>query len=95
MSAPEPENLDRGRRGHFLYGRSVGPLVGPWIACIVIAALTWWFETRMPAFHDVVRPIYWILVAILIVVTARALRGRGGVRRHGERRHGDRRHNKS
>jgi hypothetical protein len=95
MSAPEPGGHDRERRGHFLYGRRVGPLVGPWIACIIIATLTWWFETKMPAFHDVVRPVYWILLVVLIIVTARALRSRASRRRHGERRHGDRRHRES
>jgi hypothetical protein len=74
------------------HGRSIGPLLGPWIACIVVAAVVFFFEKKMPAFHDVVQPVYWILATILVIATTRAFRTRAGKRRSAERRHGDRRH---
>lgn len=92
MGTPQPESKGSGISGRLLHGRRVGPLLGPWIACIIVAALVCYFETKMPAFHDVVRPVYWILAVVLIIATARALRGRSGMRRTAERRHEDRRH---
>lgn len=74
------------------HGRSIGPLLGPWIACIIGAALVYYFERNNTAFHNVVQPVYWILATILVIVTARAFRTRYSKRRAGERRHEDRRH---
>ena len=75
-----------------LHGRSLAPLAGPWIACLTLAALVYMFERAMPAFHDIVKIVYFILGVILAIATGRALRTREGRRRKGERRHGDRRH---
>ncbi|MEO8192678.1 MAG: hypothetical protein ABI681_02425 [Gemmatimonadales bacterium] len=73
------------------HGRNPGPLLGPWIACTIIAGGIYIFERKMPAFHEVVKPLYFIVVVILVIATGRWLRERQGIRRGGDRRHGDRR----
>lgn len=78
-------------RLHIFRGRRLGPLLGPWIACIIVAALVYYFEIQMPAFHVVLKPVYWLLGIIVVVTTIRAVRSRSGIRRTAERRHGDRR----
>jgi hypothetical protein len=75
----------------FLHGRTLTPLIGPWIACLTAAALVYMFERAMPAFHDIVKIVYFIIGVLLAIITGRALRSRMGKRRQGERRHGDRR----
>ena len=75
----------------FLHGRALPPLIGPWIACLTAAALVYMFERAMPAFHDIVKIVYFIIGVLLAIITGRALRSRMGKRRQGERRHGDRR----
>lgn len=74
-----------------LHGRTLTPLIGPWVACLTIAALVYMFERAMPAFHDIVKIVYFIIAVILTILTGRAIRTREGRRRKGERRHGDRR----
>jgi hypothetical protein len=49
----------------------------------------------MPAFHDVVKIVYFAIAVILIITTGRQLRSREGRRRVAERRHGDRRKERS
>lgn len=90
MSEPHPED-NREPRSRFFYGRSLTPLIKPWIACFIVAAGVYAFESYMPAFHDVVKLIYFIIAVIFIIVTGRALRTRGGSRRVSERRRSERR----
>jgi membrane protein implicated in regulation of membrane protease activity len=40
----------------------------------------------MPAFHDIVKIVYFIIGVLLAIITGRALRSRMGKRRQGERR---------
>ena len=94
MSAPHSEGESERLGKGILHGRRLGPLLGPWITCVVIAGLVFYFETKMPAFHVVVRPVYWLLAVIVVIATVRALRGRAANRRDAERRHGDRRHHR-
>jgi small-conductance mechanosensitive channel len=75
----------------FLHGRRLAPLIKVWVACLIVAALIFYFETMMPAFHEVVKIVYFVIAVILVIATARALRTREGNRRTGERRHADRR----
>jgi hypothetical protein len=75
----------------FLHGRSLSPLIKPWIAGLIVAGLVFFFETEMPAFHEVVKIVYFVIAVILVIVTGRAFRSRERGRRVGERRHGDRR----
>ena len=80
---------DKSRR--FLHGRSLIPLIKPWLAALIVAGLVFFFETEMPAFHEVVKIVYFIIAVILIIITGRAFRSREGRRRVADRRHGDRR----
>lgn len=92
MSEPRSDNADKGDiRQRFFHGRSLVPLIKPWIAGLVVAGLVFLFETEMPAFHEVVKIVYFVIAVILIIVTGRALRSRERGRRVEERRHGDRR----
>ena len=98
MTNGHPEGREKGTPKKFLYGRSLGPLLGPWIACTLIAAGVFIFETQMPVFHEVVKLIYFIIAVILVVATGRWFRIRHTRRRQGEqgdRRHGERRQSKS
>lgn len=75
------------------FSRRFAPLVTTWIIALVAAGLIYWFEIKMPAFHDVVTPVYAIIAALTVFFTWRWIRTRhrGDDRRHGERRHADRR----
>lgn len=64
-----------------MYGRSLGPLAGPWIACLALAGAIFIFETKMPVFHDVVQIVYFILGVVLVIATGRWFRIRRGSRR--------------
>jgi hypothetical protein len=91
MTGPQPES-EKSTGLRLFHGRRFGPLLGPWIACLIAAGVVYYFETQLPAFHVVVKPVYWILALIVVVTTVRALRQRSGSRRTAERRHRDRRH---
>jgi hypothetical protein len=84
---------ERDRR--FLHGRRLSPLIKPWIAGLIVAGLVFYFETVMPAFHEVVKLVYFVIAVFLVIVTGRAFRSRERGRRVGERRHGDRRRHDS
>ena len=75
----------------FLYGRHLAPLLKPLVACVIVAGFIFFFETQMPAFHDVVKIGYFIVAVIFVIAAGRALRTREGSRRVSERRQGDRR----
>jgi len=79
------------KRRSFLHGRSLTPLIKPWLAALIVAGLVFFFETEMPAFHEVVKIVYFIIAVILIIITGRSFRSREGRRRGIDRRHGDRR----
>ncbi len=76
----------------FLHGRSLTPLIKPWIAGLIVAGLVFFFETEMPAFHEVVKIVYFVIAVILVIITGHAFRSRESRRREGDRRHADRRH---
>jgi hypothetical protein len=94
MTSAPPDKNPKGSGKGLFHGRDPGPLLGPWLACSIVAIATYIFERKMPAFHDVVGPLYWLLLIIVGVVTwrwARArARGRGADRRHMDRRKSDR-----
>jgi membrane protein implicated in regulation of membrane protease activity len=74
------------------FNRRFAPLIATWIAAVVAAALVYWFETAMPAFHEVLLPFYAIIATLAVFFTWRWIRTRGkGERRHRERRRTDRR----
>ncbi len=94
MTAEDPDLPTRGIKQRLFHGRDPGPLLGPWLACGIVAIASYVFEREMPAFHDVIGPFYWLLLIIVGVATwkwARArAKGRGAERRHGDRRKADR-----
>ncbi|HVS59445.1 MAG TPA: hypothetical protein VHE82_02000, partial [Gemmatimonadaceae bacterium] len=68
MTVPEPLK-PRHRRTFF--NRRFAPLVTTWIIALVAAGLIYWFEIEMPAFHEVVTPIYAIIAALAVFFTWR------------------------
>ena len=88
-SAPETSN--KSFRHKLFYGRNPGPLLGPWIACVIVVSAVFFLETKMPVFHEVVQILYFIVGVVLVIATARWFRGREGNRRHADRRRADRR----
>jgi predicted RND superfamily exporter protein len=89
MSAPQsPVTSSRQK----FFQRRFAPLITSWVTALIVAGLVYWFETEMPAFHDVVMPFYWIIGLSLAFVTWRWIRTRGKRdRRSTDRRHADRR----
>jgi hypothetical protein len=71
------------------YGRSVRDLVVVWIVTVGALALLHLFEVEAPAFHELLIPFYWIIVAVAGYLTWRWLRSRSSI----DRRRGDRRRN--
>jgi hypothetical protein len=55
------------------------------IALVIVVKLS-------PAMRVLMRPVYWIVAAVVLFAVWHAWRRGGADRRHGERRHGDRRH---
>jgi hypothetical protein len=72
-----------------LRGRRLGSLLALWAAVTLLAAAMYWLQTGMPAFMDMLRPLYAVLSVILIVATWRWFRHRN---KNYDRRHDDRRH---
>jgi hypothetical protein len=70
----------------FFRGRSLGPLLGPWISSAIIAAIVYYFERTLPALHDVLGAVYWILLGVVVIATWRWFRARSGDRRMADRR---------
>lgn len=91
MSEPHPDESEQESNRRVFYGRRLSPLIKPWIACFILAAGVYAFETAMPAFHDVVKLIYFIIGVVFVITTGRALRTREGGRRVHERRRSERR----
>lgn len=91
MTEPHTDEHHQQEPRRIFYGRRLSPLIKPWIACFIVTAGVYAFETAMPAFHDVVKLIYFIIAVIFVIVTGRALRVRGGARRVSERRRSERR----
>jgi hypothetical protein len=95
MSDPLPDNDSKKWPGRRLFhGRKLGPIVVPGIACAFVATLIYYFEHAMPAFHEVVKPVYFVIGTVFVIFTGRAIRSREGKRRGPDRRHADRRHTK-
>jgi hypothetical protein len=92
MSEPHSDDARHEARPGLLHGRRLGPLLTPFVSCLIVAGLIYAFEREMPAFHEVVKIGYFIIAVIFIIATGRALRTRESRRRVSERRHADRRH---
>lgn len=79
-----------------IYGRRPRHLLGVWGVSLLLIVLIHWFEVNAPAFHYLLLPFYWIILAVAAFLTWRWLRGRSHKdRRGGDRRRSDRRHGKA
>lgn len=88
----EDNGSRRGFWSRFFRGRRPGPLIGPWVSSMIFAGILWYVETTIPALHDVIGIIYWMLLALVLFTTLRWMRARSGDRRaRHERRRADRR----
>jgi membrane protein implicated in regulation of membrane protease activity len=75
-----------------IYGRRPRQLIVVWVVSAALISLLYWFETSAPAFHELLIPFYWIIVAVAVFLTWRWLRSRSPKdRRGGDRRRTDRR----
>ena len=89
MTDPEPAKPEPKRT---FFSRRFAPLATTWIIALIAAGLIYWFEIEMPAFHEVVTPLYGIIASLAVFFTWRWIRTRGrGDRRRVERRRTDRR----
>ena len=75
-----------------IYGRSIRQLIIVWVVAVASMALLHFFETSAPAFHELLIPFYWIILAIAGFLTWRWLRSRSTTdRRRKDRRRASRR----
>lgn len=91
----DPQSGDTKPQGitdRFLHGRALGPLLGPWLGCLIATTLVFVFEYEMPAFHEFVKVFYFVIAIVFVIATGRYIRPRAkGNRRTKERRVHDRR----
>lgn len=75
-----------------MYGRRPRQLVLVWVTALTLIALIMWFENAAPAFHEILKPFYWIIFGAAFFLTWRWLRSRSNKDRRGrDRRRVDRR----
>jgi hypothetical protein len=75
-----------------IYGRKPGQLLVVWGTSLTLILLFYWIETEAPALDQLLRPIYWIILAVAFFLTWRWLRSRSRKDRRGkDRRRSDRR----
>jgi hypothetical protein len=75
-----------------MYGRRPRQLVIVWGTSLLLIGLIMWFETAAPVFHEILKPFYWIILAVAFFFTWRWLRSRSKKDRRGrDRRRVDRR----
>jgi hypothetical protein len=70
-----------------IYGRNVRQLVVVWVLSFLLLIGLYLLERRLPAFHEILLPIYWLVFGMAAFLTWRWLR----LRSRGDRRRGDRR----
>jgi hypothetical protein len=75
-----------------IYGRRPRQLLVVWATSLVLILLIYWAEVEAPVLDHLVRPFYWIILAVAFFLTWRWLRSRSRKdRRTGDRRRSDRR----
>ncbi len=78
-----------------IYGRRPRQLLVVWATLLGLAGLIYWFQVEAPAFRELLRPFYWIIFAVALIMTWRWFRARSRKdRRAGDRRRSDRRDHK-
>jgi hypothetical protein len=70
-----------------IYGRSMRQLVVVWILSFLSLVGLYLLERRVPALHEILLPLYWLVFGMAAFLTWRWLRFRS----RGDRRGGDRR----
>jgi len=79
-----------------IYKRSLRHLAVIWGIAIVTLLLIRWFDSKAPAFHELLIPFYWITLLVTLAFTWRWARSRSRKERRGrDRRATDRRHKRS
>jgi len=72
--------------------RHAGPLITLWGVAIAIAIGLYWMENDQPALREMIDPLYYIILIVMLITTWRWFRVRGRKdRRRSDRRHTDRR----
>lgn len=75
-----------------IYGRRPRQLLMVWGVSLLLIGLIYWFEVTAPVVQELVRPFYWIILAVAVFLTWRWLRSRSKKDRRGQdRRRSDRR----
>jgi hypothetical protein len=75
-----------------IYGRRPRQLLAVWGTSLLLILLIYWVEVEAPALDQLVKPFYWIILAVAFFLTWRWLRSRSRKdRRGGDRRRSDRR----
>jgi hypothetical protein len=79
-----------------LYGRGLRDLFVVWGVSLVVIAGLYKVELTIPALHDMILPLYWLILGFTAFMTLRWLRARSPLdRRGGDRRRTDRRTDRS
>lgn len=73
------------------HGRHSRPLLIVWIVALVLTAAIHEIDNVQPAFAELLRPVYFLILVVALLVTWKWFRSRDGGKAH-DRRHGDRRH---
>jgi hypothetical protein len=75
-----------------IYGRSVRQLFVVWAVSLALVAGLYKVELTIPALHDMILPLYWLILGFTAFMTLRWLRARSPIdRRGGDRRRTERR----
>lgn len=77
------------------YGRGLRQLFVVWGVSLLLLVGLYRFELSIPAFHDMVVPVYWVVVGIAAFMTLRWLRARSRRDRRGQDRRRTERRNDS
>ncbi len=78
------------------YGRGLRQLFIVWGVSLLLVAGLYQIERTIPALHDMLVPVYWIIAGVTAFLTLRWLRARStGDRRGDDRRHAARRQDPS
>lgn len=51
------------------FRRRFAPLIAAWVLALIVAALFYWLERSLPALHEVIIPLYWIIAALIVLAT--------------------------
>lgn len=79
-----------------LYGRGLRDLFVVWGVSLVLIAGLYKVELTIPALHDMILPLYWLILGFTAFMTLRWLRARSPLDRRGaDRRRTDRRGERS